>query len=298
MTALMTTPEDRGVRIGSSNRVALIAGSGQLPVDVASGLAEKGHPPFVIMVKGEALERTALEIYNHEEIAPEEAGDLVPMLKRNQITHLVMAGGVSRRPNLRRIKWSLSLLRVLPKVIYALARGDNTLLSALVEYIEANGIKVIGAHEILPNLLAREGLMSTARPSAADTRDVEAALEAALAIGRLDVGQAAVSIGGRPIALEGIEGTDGLLERVKDLRTHGRLAGIGRGVLVKCAKPGQEVRADLPTIGPATIERAHAARLAGVAVEAERTFVLEFGKTVERANALGLFLVGFPKVEW
>jgi DUF1009 family protein len=298
MTALMTTPEDRGVRIGSSNRVALIAGSGQLPVDVASGLAEKGHPPFVIMVKGEALERTALEIYNHEEIAPEEAGDLVPMLKRNQITHLVMAGGVSRRPNLRRIKWSLSLLRVLPKVIYALARGDNTLLSALVEYIEANGIKVIGAHEILPNLLAREGLMSTARPSAADTRDVEAALEAALAIGRLDVGQAAVAIGGRPIALEGIEGTDGLLERVKDLRTHGRLAGIGRGVLVKCAKPGQEVRADLPTIGPATIERAHAARLAGVAVEAERTFVLEFGKTVERANALGLFLVGFPKVEW
>ena len=99
------------------------------------------------------------------------------------------------------------------------------------------------------------------------------------------IGQAAVAIGGRVVALEGVEGTDGLLERVKALRANGRIAGIGRGVLVKCAKPGQELRADLPTIGPATIARAHAAGLAGVAVEAERAFVLEFDATINHADA-------------
>jgi UDP-2,3-diacylglucosamine hydrolase len=177
-----------------------------------------------------------------------------------------------------------------------MTRGDNTLLSIFVTYLEHNGFKVVGAHEILPDLLARQGVMTKARPRPSDQSDIDAALEAALAIGRLDIGQAAVAIGGRAVALEGIEGTDGLLERVKGLRENGRIAGTKRGVLVKCAKPGQEVRADLPTIGPATIERAHAAGLAGVAVEADRAFVLEFASTIDRANALGIFVMGFPKV--
>jgi DUF1009 family protein len=82
---------------------------------------------------------------------------------------------------------------------------------------------------------------------------------------------------------------------MKELRNNGRIAGIARGVLVKCAKPGQELRADLPTIGPATIEGAHAAGLAGVAVEADRAFVLEFARTIERADALGLFVIGLDK---
>jgi DUF1009 family protein len=291
----MTASETGRIALGPTDRIGLIAGSGQLPVDVADGLAKAGTSPFVILVGGEAIELAAFETYDHCSLAPEEIGELVPLLKRNRITHVVMAGGVSRRPSLRRIKWSLPLLRFLPRVVYALTQGDNALLSALVAHLEQNGLKVVGAHEILPDLLARQGVMTKARPSASDRRDIDAALEAALAIGRLDIGQAAVAIGGRAIALEGVEGTDGLLERVKKLRTNGRIAGIKRGVLVKCAKPGQEVRADLPTIGPATIERAHAAGLAGVAVEANRAFILEYAETVDRANALGLFVAGLDK---
>ncbi len=79
------------------------------------------------------------------------------------------------------------------------------------------------------------------------------------------------------------------------MRGNGRIAGIRRGVLVKCAKPGQELRADLPSIGPATVERAHAAGLAGVAVETDRAFVLEFAKTIELADKLGLFVVGIDR---
>jgi DUF1009 family protein len=294
--ARMTISELRAGLFGPGDRVALIAGSGQLPVDVAAGLAKAGNAPFVIVIDGEGVDRSAFETYEYSQLAPEEVGKLVPLLKRSGITHVVMAGGVSRRPSLRKIKWTLPLLSLLPQVANALRRGDNTLLSAVVGHLEQNGIRVVGAHEILPDLLARQGVMTKVRPFASDQGDIDAALEAALAIGRLDIGQAAVAIGGRAVALEGVEGTDGLLERVKALRANGRIAGIRRGVLVKCAKPGQELRADLPTIGPATITRAHAAGLAGVAVEAERAFVLEFGTTINHADALGLFVLGLPKV--
>jgi DUF1009 family protein len=296
MTAPMATTEVGRIELGPTDRIALIAGSGQLPVDVAEGLAKAGKPPFVIVVGGQSVEPAAFQPYEHVTLPLEALGDLVPLLRRKRITYLVLAGGVSNRPNLRRIKWSLSLLRFLPKLVYMLARGDNALLSALVSHLEKDGFKVVGAHEIVPDLLARQGVLGKARPLASDRRDIDAALEAALAIGRLDIGQAAIAVGGRAIALEGVEGTDALLERTKNLRSNGRIAGIKRGVLVKCAKPGQELRADLPTIGPKTIERAHAAGLAGVAIEAERALVLEFGKTIDLADKLGLFVIGLDKV--
>lgn len=295
MTARMTTPEPGGATLGPTDRIALIAGSGQLPVEVAAGLAKAGKPPFVIIVGGEGVDPQAYQRCDPKILPLEAIGDLVGLLKRHSITHVVMAGGVSSRPDLRRVKWSFALLRVLPKLVYKLTKGDNALLSAFVAHLEQNGFKVVGAHEILPDLLARPGVMGKAQPKASDRRDIDAALEAALAIGRLDIGQAAIAVGGRAVALEGVEGTDGLLERMKGLRDNGRIAGIARGVLVKCAKPGQELRADLPTIGPATIERAHAAGLAGVAVEADRAFILEFGKTIETADRLGLFVVGIGK---
>src|SRR5690606_2645220 len=140
------------------------------------------------------------------------------------------------------------------------------------------GIRVLGAHDVAPDLLASQGVLGKIRPTSADESDISAALKAARVLGSLDIGQGAIAVGGRVIALEGIEGTDGLLERTVGLRSHGRIAGKKRGVLVKCAKPGQEMRVDLPTIGPRTIIDAHAAGLAGVAVEADRSFILNFSE--------------------
>ena len=111
-------------------------------------------------------------------------------------------------------------------------------------------------------------------------------------IGGLDIGQAAIAVGGRAVALEGIEGTAGLLDRMRDMRNHGRLAGKSGGALVKCVKPDQDERADLPTIGPNTIEAAHAAGLAGVGLEAGRSLIIDYADTIGRADALGLFIVG------
>jgi DUF1009 family protein len=291
MTRTDTKPR---IRLATGDRVAVVAGSGRLPVNVAESLALAGHAPFVVMLAGEAEAESGLARFDRENLALEDIGGLLPLLKRRRVTHVVLAGGVSRRPHWRRIRLSLGLFRVLPKILAALARGDDGLLKAIVRELEAAGFKVAGAHEIVPDLLAPEGVLTRARPLKGDAADLDAALTAARAIGALDIGQAAVAIGGRVVALEGIEGTDGLLERVKDLRHHGRVGGRKRGVLVKCAKPGQELRADLPAIGPATVDAAHAAGLAGIGVEAGHSLVLDFGELTKRADALGLFVVGLP----
>ncbi|WP_246681151.1 LpxI family protein [Mesorhizobium sp. B2-3-15] len=286
-----------GLDLPPGARVGIIAGGGSLPVEVAAGLAGQGHPPFVVLMDGEADRLAELCRYEHETLALEAIGSLIPLLKRNRITHLVLAGEIKRRPRLTQMRPSLSLLAVIPVVVMALARGDDGLLKVVARGLEARGIKVVGAHEIVPNLVAAEGVLTRATPRKSDWRDIEAGFAAAKAIGALDIGQAAIAVGGRTIALEGIEGTAGLLDRARLLRGHGRIAGKTRGVLVKCAKPGQELRADLPSIGPQTVEAAHAAGLAGIAVEAGRSLILEGPATLSRANDLGLFIVGLAATE-
>ena len=289
----MTTAERTGrLQLQSGDRIAIVAGSGRLPAYLAQNLVVHGHKPFVVLVRGEAS--SELASYDHEELTIENFAGLAPLLKRQRITHAVFVGGISRRPKLSALKPSLALVKFLPRALSALAKGDDGMLRALATAVEALGVKVVGAHQIAPDLLASKGPMASIAPQKSDWRDIEAAAEAARAIGALDIGQAAIAIGGRAIALEGVEGTDGLLERVMGLRSHGRLAGKKRGVLVKCAKPGQELRMDLPSIGPGTVTAAHAAGLAGIAVEADRSLVLDLANVIGEADRLGLFVVGLP----
>jgi DUF1009 family protein len=288
------TDGQSGLHFGPGSKVGIVAGSGRLPITVAAHLDKLGHQPFVLILEGEADPNGQLGQYSHDLIQLESVGDLVPRLKRNGVTHVVLAGEVKRRPRLSAIRWNVSLLAMVPRIVLGLSRGDDTLLRVVLSYLERKGLKVVGAHEIVPELVASEGCLTKAYPRNADWRDIEAARIAAEAIGALDIGQGAVAIGGRAIALEGIEGTDGLLERVKGLRGHGRLAGKNGGVLVKCAKPGQEVRADLPSIGPQTVEGAYAAGLSGIAVEAGHSLVLDGPELVRRADELGIFVIGLP----
>lgn len=283
---------DQPIRLAPTDRVAVIAGSGRLPVNVVHGLRASGHVPFVILIAGEADDDASLRAHDHAVLEIENFGALMPLLKTKGITHIVMAGGVDRRPNWWRMRLTPSFLAVAAKALYGLSRGDDGLLRTIVGVFEDKGFKVVGAHAIVPDLLAPEGMLTKAGPTDADRRDLAAALVAARAIGALDIGQGAIAIGGRVIALEGIEGTDGLLERTRAMRGHGRIATAKRGVLVKCAKPGQELRADLPAIGPTTVEGAHAAGLAGIGVEAGRSFILDHGALIARADALGIFVIG------
>ena len=295
----MTKAEAAGGKLdlAPGSRVGIIAGGGSLPVEIARALERQGKSPFVVLAAGEVDRVSDFDAYEQTTLMLEDVGSLLPTLKRHHITHLVTAGHITRRPKLSAMRLNLGLLAWVPALLVGATRGDDTVLKLFVRRIERSGIKVVGAHEIVPELVAIEGSLTKTAPRKSDWRDIEAAYAAAKAIGALDIGQAAVAIGGRAIALEGIEGTDGLLERTRQLRDHGRLAGRTRGVLVKCAKPGQELRADLPSIGPQTVEAAHAAGLAGIAVEAGRSLILEGPATIARANALGLFLIGLPAAE-
>lgn len=276
----------------SKGRIGIIAGGGALPLAVVRTLVAQGANPFVAVIDGEVENAAAFAIADYKIMQLEDFGLLIPQLKKAGVARLIMAGGVARRPRLRAIRWTLSTLKLIPRVAAAITRGDDGVLRAVVEIMETNGITVVGAHEIVPNLLAPQGQLSRQRPTETDWRDIMAASEAAIAIGQLDIGQAAISIGGRVVALEGIEGTDGLLERMVALRGHGRLAGKQRGVLVKRCKPQQELRTDLPAIGPDTMDQAQAAGLAGVAMDAGRSFILEYERTIARADELGLFVIG------
>ncbi|MBE7185535.1 MAG: UDP-2,3-diacylglucosamine diphosphatase LpxI [Methylobacterium mesophilicum] len=289
---MTTRANDRSDLSRFGARVGVIAGEGRLPLDVAEQLQEAGASPFIVLAGDEARTAPGLLGFDHAELPPERIAELVPLLKKNRVATVVMSGAITRRPNWRTFRPSMRLLTLVPTIARALVKGDDGLLRVLVRFLEENGFTVVGAHEIAPQLLAPLGPLTSAKPTAGDARDLQAALVAAQTIGAIDVGQAAVAIGGRAIALEGIEGTDGLLDRVAALRGHGRLANAKRGVLVKCAKPEQEMRADLPTIGPDTVLRAHKAGLAGIGVEAERSLVLDLPEVRKEADRLGLFVVG------
>lgn len=281
----------------AQGRIAIIAGGGALPVAVVRTLLENGDNPLVAVVRGEALPEDFASA-EHFSIAVEDLAPLLARLRQARIGRVVLAGSIDRRPRLFSIRWSLRLLKSLPRAAAGLVGGDDALLRAVIGMMEANGIHVVGAHEVTPDLLTPQGLLTRRAPSLQDCRDIEAGAEAARAIGMLDIGQAAIAIGGRAIALEGIEGTDGLLERTIPLRNHGRLAGRKGGVLVKCCKPRQDRRADLPAIGPDTIPAAQAAGLTGIALDAGSTFILEFERTIELADAAGLFITGIaPQTE-
>ena len=274
-----------------AGRLAIIAGDGFLPIYLAQAARAAGDDPLMIRLRNESAQ--AFEGFETVTASIADIAGFASIFRQNGIGRVVLSGAVKRRPDWRDIRPNWKVLRQLPSLVgNLLSGGDDALLQAAIGIIEAQGCAVVGAHEIAPALLARVGPLGTHQPSDDDRRDVTKAAEAAIRLGELDIGQGAVSIGGRVVALEGVEGTDQMLQRVAALRAEGRISARRKGVLVKLCKPQQDLRADLPSIGPSTVEHAARAGLAGIAVEAGRSLVLEEDKMVEAANRSGIFICG------
>jgi DUF1009 family protein len=282
---------------GSSDaRVGLVAGNGALPYQVADVLAQKGITPVIVAIKGEAdpdtLERSVAEL------GWGEIGRLLKTLKRHGCSRLLLIGGISRRPDFASVFGDAGTLRLLPKIARALMGGDDSLLSKVIGLFEAEGFEVVGMTDIAPELLAGTGVLGKVSPSKSALEDMDLAFKATEKLGELDIGQAAVAVGARVVALEGAEGTDAMLERCAALRANGRIRAKGAaGVLVKAAKPSQDLRVDLPTVGPRTIELASAAGLSGIAVEAGRALIADQEATIRKADEAGLFIYGIEHSE-
>lgn len=270
--------------------VAIIAGSGTLPLHVARSARASGATVFVAALSGSARPEDFAE-FACESFGLGQFGGLFKALHARNVTHAAFIGGVVR-PGYRDIKPDFGLLKHMKALPGAFRKGDDGLLSAIVEVIEAEGITVISALEIAPDLaLPNPGVITRARPDHDAAHEIALGFRLIDTLSAFDVGQCVVVSDGRPVAIEGAEGTDAMLMRVAEMRANGRLKReAGGGVLVKTPKRGQNMRIDIPTIGPATVRNAAEAGLQGIAVSVGTVLVAERDETVALANKLGLFI--------
>jgi len=195
--------------------------------------------------------------------------------------------GPVKRPSLLALRPDAEGAKLVAKIGRAAFAGDDGLLAAIIRTLGEDGFRVLGAHDILADVLGPAGLLTQTAPDAAAMADVQRGLAVLATLGAADIGQACVVQQGIVLAVEAVEGTDAMLSRV---------AGLARpgpgGVLIKCAKPGQDRRADLPTLGVATITNAATAGLRGIAFEAGSTILADRAAMVAAADGAGLFLTG------
>ncbi|MGQ9371398.1 LpxI family protein [Azospirillum sp. A39] len=265
-------------------KLGILAGGGVLPARLAAAVRGSGREVFVVAFEGHTDAATVRGV-PHLWSRFGAAGSIIARLHAEGVGDLVFAGPV-RRPSLGELLPDWRTARFLARV-GSRAFGDDGLLRAVTRELEEEGFRVIGLHEILGDLLTPRGPLGARLPDEAARRDIVRGVEVARGLGALDVGQGCIVQHGIVLAVEAIEGTDAMIERAGPLHRSGQ-----GGVLVKMRKPQQDRRLDLPTIGTATVENAAAAGLAGIAVEAGGSLVVDRAAVAAAADRLGLFVVG------
>jgi DUF1009 family protein len=279
--------------VAQSSSVGLIAGGGVLPFAVAQSLQARGVEPVLFALKG-FCDPVTVARYKHQWIALGQLGRLGRLMRGERVRDIVFIGTLVR-PALSEIRLDWGTLRAMGHILKAFRGGDDHLLTGIGRIFEGQGFRLLGIKDVAPDLLMPAGCLTRAAPNAAAETDIAKGRDLLRALSPFDIGQAVVVIDGHVVGVEDIEGTDGLLARVARLRSEGRIRSkAGHGVLVKAPKSGQDLRFDLPTLGPQTIERAIAAQIAGVAIVAGNTIVAEPQAMIAAADAARLFVTGLP----
>jgi DUF1009 family protein len=275
----------------TASPIGLIAAGGVMPFAVADLMIARGRTPVLFALKG-ACDPKPVERFRHHWIALGQLGRLMKLLHAEGCRDLLFIGSLVR-PSLSEIRIDLGTLRMLSQIWASFRGGDDHLLSGIGRIFERDGFRMLGIKDVAPDLLVPRGGLTRTEPGVGTVADIDKGRAVLRALGPFDIGQAVVVIDGHVVAVEDIEGTDGLLARVGRLREQGRIrSAIKRGVLVKAPKSGQDLRFDLPTIGPRTVEGVAAAGLAGIAVAAGDTLLAEPQETIAAADHKGLFVTG------
>lgn len=267
--------------------IGMLAGGGDLPVDLAERLAAEGRPYFVIRFAGFADPR--LDAHPGETIPIARFGAIVRSLKAAGVDRIFTIGKVAR-PRLTPSQIDWPGVKAIASMMLGAWWGDDSVQRAAARIYLDQGFQPASVAALWPDLLMPAGQVTAAVPDEAAWRDIRAATAAALEIGRRDRGQGAIGRDGRVIAIEDRRHTDAMLASVA------RDGGQG-GVLVKVAKPQQDLRLDPPVIGPHTVRNAAAAHLCGIAVEAGAALLVQRAATVAAAEAAGLFIYGLSPAE-
>jgi DUF1009 family protein len=284
-----TGPADTGR--GQGRRIAVLAGRGEFPLRVAGAAKAQGASVYVAVLSG-AADPADYTAYEAGEYRLGQLGRFLDEIKRREIGEIVMIGALPR-PSFGSLAPELSTLKYLPHFARAFQGGDDHLLRGVVTFFEGQGLRVVGPADIAPDLVATIGALGRHKPSAAAREAIVTGFNLLSALSPFDIGQAAIIADHRVVAVEAAEGTDAMIERVAGLVQAGRLKlGKGDGVLVKAPKLGQDLRVDMPAIGPETATRVAAAGLAGIAVKAGNVLIGDRQRLAALADTSGLFIEG------
>ncbi|MDP4005032.1 LpxI family protein [Methylobacterium sp. NEAU K] len=272
--------------------LVLIAGAGRLPMLVADSLNRARRPFRLIALRG--FTDRSLRARADATVDLLDLAATLKLLRRWGPAVVVPAGGVAR-PSPAAIFNAAAALRNRETLRAIAGGGDDRLLRAALALVEEEGHRVLGVHEAAPDLLCPEGRLGGLGPDQAAAASIRTGRGVLAALSPYDLGQAVAVSGDRVLAVEGPEGTDRMLSRARAL---GRKPfGLGRAlpatVLVKAPKLGQDLRVDLPAVGPRTVRNAARAGCVGLALEAGGTLVIDRAATAVEADRLGLFVVGY-----
>ena len=277
--------------MSESGRIAVIAGGGLYPPELARLARRGGRDVYVAALDGVAdpssFPGCEVQVYRLGQL-----GRLLDELRRRQITQLAMVGALPR-PSFGSLMPEASTLRYLPYFARAFQGGDDHLLSHVVRFFEQQGFTVRGPAEIAPEITAPAGPLGGLKLPAERLEAVRRGFALVDAMSPFDVGQGLVLADHRVVAIEAAEGTDEMIRRVGGLIAAGRLRiERGDGILLKAPKAGQDLRVDMPAIGPDTLRGIAAVGLSGIVVRARTVLVGDAEALGAQADKLGLYVEG------
>jgi len=274
--------------MSKTSRLGILAGGGELPIYLIAECIAHQRPYIVITFEDQPQPAWPTPTVIDDECIVQlplgAVGRVIKTLHNAQVTDVVMAGNLERT-SLFSLKPDWQGLKILTG---ALLGQDDALLRRVMMTLEDHGFNILGAHQVSPNLLTPQGVMTKTKPTRQQMADIQHGLKLAAWLGEADIGQAVIIKDGVVLGLEAVEGTDALITRCAALRGEKNSGGV----LVKVAKPQQDDRADLPTIGETTLKLLAEHRFDGVALEAGRTILLGRDACVTMANRAGLFIEG------
>lgn len=271
-------------------KLGIIAGGGVLPQILIEHCIRQGRDYFVLAIENNADKAIFAPDIPHKWIRIGQAGTGFKLMSEQKVEEVVLIGTI-HRPSLADLMPDLRTTAFFAKIGLK-SLGDDGILRALVKEIETEHFRVVGIHEVLPELLVREGVLTKHKPDKQALADIKRGVEVGLTLGRLDVGQSVVVQQGLVLGVEGIEGTDELIKRCGGYQRKG-----SGGILVKLRKPQQDMRIDLPTIGTRTIENLHNAGMRGVAIHAGNALIVNEPEVIKLADKYEMFITGIAPKE-
>lgn len=265
--------------------LGLIAGNGRFPFLVADAARRAGRKVVAVAIREEADPALAGHVDRFEWVGLGQLGRCIEVLREGGVVEAVMAGQVKHRQIFSDIVPDLKLMALLARLAF---KNTDSLIGAVADALGREGIRLVPSTGLLQDEMATLGAMTRRRPSAEEARDVAYGQALARALTAHDVGQTVVIKDRAAVAVEAMEGTDAVIRRA------GTIAGPGCAV-VKLAKPGQDMRFDVPVIGPGTLEAMREAKAAVLALEAGRTLLLDRADLLRQADAAGLAILGVAR---